>query len=131
MKPKFHLVFYTVFLLTIFVLAYFGLIPTELFFLPFFDSLGHFVLYGTWAYLCARVFTHSILTIGYFIFPAGILIITVIAVVEESFQAFFPLRTFSFFDMGWGILGILIACYIFNKRHINEEKANWKKDGGY
>lgn len=122
MKPKVHLVIYTSLLLSVFILAYFGLIPTELFFLPFFDSLGHFVLYGTWGYLCARVFTNSILTFGSFKIPAGILIITIIAVVEESFQAFFPLRTFSFFDMGWGILGIIVANYIFNKRYVKEKK---------
>jgi VanZ family protein len=42
------------------------------------------------------------------------MIIIPVAIVEELLQLFFPTREFSFFDMGWGILGILTACILKN-----------------
>lgn len=121
MKPNVKLVLYSVFLFIVFLSAYLGIIPTELAFIPFFDSMGHFILYGIWAYLFAKVFGHAILSFGKFVIPGGIFIVIIIAVAEESFQAFFPTRSFSFFDMGWGILGISLACIIFNRQKMGKK----------
>lgn len=121
MKPELKLALYSVFLFSVFLSAYLGFIPTELAFIPFFDSMGHFILYGIWGYLFAKVFDNAILSVGKFIVPAGVFIAIIIAVAEESFQAFFPTRSFSFFDMAWGILGISLACIIFNRRKIKEK----------
>lgn len=104
---------YTLLLLTIFLLAYLDLIPRGLKAIPFYDSLGHFVLYGTWGYLFGKVFS-KIIQIGSLNIPVGILIVTFIAIIEECLQSLSSVRTFSLFDLGWGILGIVFA-YILLK----------------
>jgi VanZ family protein len=116
MSSKLSLILYTAFLLTIFVLAYLRLIPTELNIIPFYDSIGHFTLYGIWAYLFARAFSQPVLLLGRFRIQLGIFIIIPIALVEESLQSLSRVRTFSLFDFGWGMLGILIAGIILDRR---------------
>ncbi len=93
----------------VFLLAYRGLIPTEIQLFPFYDSVGHCILYGTWAYLAAKSFPKRIYANGVFTIPFGIVLITVIAIIEESFQTLSPVRTFSLYDVGWGIVGSILA----------------------
>ncbi len=114
---------YTSLLLTIFLLAYLGLIPRGLKAIPFYDSLGHFVLYGTWGYLFGKVFS-KILQIGSLKIPTGIFIVTIIAITEECLQSLSSVRTFSLFDLGWGILGIFFAYILLklSKKGVHENR---------
>lgn len=116
MKTKIHLGLYTIVLLIIFLMAYLRYIPTEIFFFPFFDSLGHFVLYGFWGYFFARAFSTTIAFIGRIEIQRGILLVIPIAIIEESLQSLSAFRTFSFFDMAWGVFGIFVACLVMNYR---------------
>lgn len=121
MKWKIILFAYTFLLLIIFLLAYLGLIPTEIKFIPFYDSIGHFLLYGTWGYLFGRVFT-EMLEIGLLKISMGVFAVYLIAILEECLQPLSSLRTFSLFDLGWGILGIFFAYIILrlNKKEIHK-----------
>jgi len=127
MKWSFVLIIYTFILLSIFALAYCGYIPTQLNAIPYYDSIGHFVLYGLWGFLFAKTFEKPILTKNGFTVPLGILIIIMIAVIEEALQSLSPLRSFSLFDFLWGFTGILIACLIINMR-TNKRKLMVKSD---
>jgi hypothetical protein len=114
MKWRLGLGLYTAFILTVFLLAYLRFIPTQLNAVPYYDSIGHFVLYGTWGYFFARVFNRIVLRFDWIRVQFGILIIIPIATLEESLQSLSPVRTFSLFDLGWGCLGIMIACLIIS-----------------
>lgn len=115
MRWKTSLILYTLVLLVIFISAYLKLIPTEIKAVPFYDSIGHFVLYGIWGYLFARVFNKNALRSDSWFLPWGILLALTIAIVEESLQSFSAVRTFSLFDLGWGIVGILLALFVVNQ----------------
>ena len=115
MKWKNYFAVYTLFLLTIFVLAYMGHIPTKLNLIPFYDSIGHFVLYGTWGFLFAMAFSRPLAWVGKFAIQKGIFLVVPVAVVEECLQSLSPTRTFSLFDLGWGLLGITFAWLLANR----------------
>lgn len=104
---------YTIFILAIFTLAYMGLIPLEISKIPFYDSIGHFVLYGLWAYFAGMAFSKKIF-IGVSV-PKGILIVLLIAILEESLQSLSSIRTFSLSDMYWGFIGIAVAFLVTKK----------------
>ncbi|WP_333599903.1 VanZ family protein [Flavobacterium sp.] len=113
---KWYLGGYTLLILTIFALAYLKYIPTELNTIPDYDSIGHFVLYGIWGYLFAQTFNKPILSVAKVTVPLGTLLIIPIAITEECLQSLSPVRTFSWFDMGWGLLGITVACLVIHFR---------------
>ena len=121
MKWKLSLILYSLFLLVVFIAAYLELVPTEIKLVPFYDSVGHFVFYGIWGYLFAKVFSRKI-NIRIFVFPLGILLIICIAVLEESLQSLSTIRAFSIFDLGWGIIGILLGWLLLGKEKISVEK---------
>lgn len=112
MTRKTALLIYSAFIATVFVLAYFGLIPTKLHDIPYYDSAGHFILYGLWGWFFGRAFAKPLMQLGSFQIPSGIAVVIAIAVVEESLQQLSPLRTFSLTDLGFGLLGILTACIV-------------------
>jgi len=75
---------FALFLAVVFVGAYSGLIPTEIRAIPYYDSIGHFVLYGLLAYLAVTAYQRSLnvggtrvpiaiiavaLTVGLWFFP--------------------------------------------------------------
>jgi VanZ family protein len=105
---------YSAFILGIFILAYLGLIPTDIAIVPYYDSIGHFVLFGLWAYLFGRIFKRKLYIYDKYFIPLGSLIVLVIAVLDESSQWFSSIRTFSFLDLFWGVLGIAIAVVVIN-----------------
>lgn len=109
-------ILFTLFIIIISVLAYLGLLPTTIDAIPYYDSIGHFLLYGFWGYLFALVIPKSIIPRSGFIIPLGIVLASCVAIVEECFQSLSPIRTFSLTDLGCGLLGISLACVVFNAR---------------
>lgn len=114
MRAKVLLLAFSALTFTIFLLAYAGTIPTAYKAIPFYDEIGHFVLYGLWAYLAANVFHRTIVQIGSVAIPLGVGMTVLVAVLEESLQITSYNRVFSLSDMAWGIAGISIACILYN-----------------
>ena len=121
MNNKTQLVLYSFAMSLIVVLAYVGLIPTQLHQIPYYDSIGHFVLYGLWGYFLGKVFNKPIPIGRKFHLPQGIIVATAFAVIEESLQQFSPMRSFSLYDLGFGLLGIAASAVVLN-RHFRNRK---------
>ena len=118
MTKKMQLLTYSTLKGIIIVSAYFGLIPTRLHDIPFYDSAGHFVLYGFWGYFFGNAFDRPIASVANFQIPSGIIVTVIIAAIEEFLQQLSPMRSFSVADLGFGLLGIALACVILNlKQH--------------
>ncbi|HLA56098.1 MAG TPA: VanZ family protein [Flavobacterium sp.] len=120
MSARLILILYTAVIVTIFVSAYLGIIPTTLKSIPYYDSIGHFILYGIWGFCFGRVFTKATVSFGKLIIPLGIVIAFAIAIIEESLQNLSPIRTFSLSDLGCGLLGITAACLLLQFKKPNE-----------
>lgn len=114
MTPKLQLLAYSFLMAIIIVSAYFGLIPTRLHDIPFYDSAGHFVLYGLWGYFFGNAFRKPVFKILSLDIQTGILVALFIALVEELLQQLSPMRSFSLGDLMFGIVGIAIGCIALN-----------------
>ncbi len=114
MTKKTALLSYSAIILTIFALAYLGKIPTKLHSIPFYDSAGHFILYGLWGYFLGNYFNKPFISFRQYSIPAGIAAAVVIAVVEEFLQRLSPIRSFDYSDLAFGLTGIATACAILN-----------------
>lgn len=114
MTKKKQLAAYSTLMGIIMVLAYLGLIPTKLHDIPYYDFAGHFILYGFWGYFFGMAYSKHVLLIGKFNLQAGILIVLLIAVLEEFLQRLSPMRSFSLTDLSFGVSGIVLACIFLN-----------------
>jgi VanZ family protein len=114
MNKYFRLLVYSLVMAIIIFSAYVGAIPTRLHEIPFYDSAGHFVLYGFWGYFFGNAFSTPLLSIGNFRLQTGIAIAAPIAVTEEFLQQLSPMRTFSLYDLAFGLAGIALSCAILN-----------------
>ena len=114
----FFFILYALFIVTISILAYLNIIPTKQITIPYYDLVGHFILYGIWGYLFAIVFTRPMINGSKFILPWGIVVVSMITILEECLQSLSPVRTSSFSDLGCSMLGIIIALIIFNMKYM-------------
>lgn len=96
---------YTAFIALVLVGAYLDVIPTEIGFIPMYDSIGHFVLYGVWFYLLHEALSRKTV----WIIPTAFLILFPIVALEEIAQSFASTRTFSLVDLFWGFAGMVVA----------------------
>lgn len=108
---------YSLFIILISILAYLNVLPTKEIKIPYYDYAGHFILYGIWAYLAALAFNRSLFKS--FSFPIGIVVISVVTVIEEYLQSFSSVRTSSLSDLICSLLGITIALILFNRNRIS------------
>ena len=104
---------YFLLLLTIILLADTGYLPVkQLSKIPYYDTIGHFILYGIASFLSHRAFNRKMLVIFNLPLPLGPLIFSGFTVIEEMLQYFLPNRTFSLIDMGASLLGIVLFYWV-------------------
>lgn len=75
------------------------------------DWAGHFGLYGALAFLGTRAFSQRLRLAGRSI-PLALLVVMLLAALEELSQFWFPLRTPDWRDLGFGVLGSLIGTWL-------------------
>lgn len=114
MKAKTNLLLYSALVVAITTLAYLRLIPTKLNSIPYFDSAGHFVLFGFWGWFFAKAYPKNAFRITDFRIFSGTLIAIFIALTEELLQSLSSVRSCDPYDFIFGSLGILTACIVLN-----------------
>ena len=104
-------------------LAYANLIPRAIRFIPYYDSIGHFVLFGLLGVIAHYAFKRRRVPAFGRNIPLGPTLAIVFACIDESLQIFSYNRTFDLMDLFFGILGILffitLAWFIRNWRSID------------
>jgi hypothetical protein len=127
MKAKTALAIYSAIIVSITSMAYLRLIPTKLNSIPYFDSAGHFVLYGFWGWFFARAYPKTVLRLLGLNLFLGTLVATAVAILEESLQSLSSARSCDAYDFMWGFLGIITACVLLNKTASNNRKKIIRK----
>lgn len=79
---------------------------------PLADKIGHFVIYGIFAYLLTWAMPFRRVSLGRFSLPLGILIAVAFATLEEASQLFVARRTPDLLDLLMGYLGIYASTWI-------------------
>jgi VanZ family protein len=107
--------FYACLFLTILFLAYTGHLPSQLGRIPFYDKIGHVVLYSIAAYLGHRALNYRRLKLGTIVVPLFPLLFAIGTVTEELLQAFSPNRTLDAVDLIASFLGITLGYWLAEK----------------
>ncbi len=104
------LLFFVAFLLFVSFLAYNKWIPREIEVIPFYDSIGHFVLFGFLGLAAHYAFEQRRVLIFGMSVPLGPTLAVVYAFLDESLQVLSVNRTFDLSDLFFGVLGI--CCFV-------------------
>lgn len=107
-------VYASLFLIILF-LAYTGNLPPQLDRIPFYDKIGHVVLYSIATYLGQRVFGDRRVRLGAIAVPLFPFLFAIGTVTEELLQAFSPNRTLDAVDLIASFLGIALGYWLAKK----------------
>ena len=108
-------------LIFISLLAYTENIPTEIKMIPYYDSIGHFVLFGLLGLLAHYAVNRKCVTVYRVLIPVGPIFAVLYAMVDEFLQLLSDKRTFDVGDLSFGILGIFVfvsSVEYFRKRKV-------------
>ncbi len=117
MKNKRNIYFavaFFAFIVVVSVLAYLQILPTQYKHIPYYDSIGHFMLFGILGYLVHIACNRKHVTLFGFALPVAPVLVICYAIVDEVLQIFSSVRTFDLHDLGFGILGIA-SFYIIDR----------------
>ncbi len=120
-KWVYSAIFTMFFLVIVSGLAYLRLIPTEIKAVPYYDSIGHFALFGIFGFLVEMAFRGRKYELFSLYFPIGSILVALYATIDEILQTFSRNRAFDLHDLGFGLLGIIVA-YWFSKKLLNRER---------
>jgi len=76
------------------------------------DRIGHFVLYGTLAYLLTAAFPFRRVRLLRWSLPLGVVLALAFSGLEEFTQLFIASRTPDIFDLAAGWLGVYVSTWI-------------------
>lgn len=107
-KKHLLLIVASLLMIAITVLASKSLIPSEIARIPFYDSVGHFVLFGLLGVVAHYSFKRKRADVFGRILPIGPTLVIAYAFIDESLQAFSVNRNFDLIDLFWGVMGILV-----------------------
>jgi VanZ family protein len=94
------------------VLAYLGLIPHALKAIPYYDSIGHFILFGTLALVLDRVFGKKDVRLLGLRLPLALVSVALYAVGDEALQGLSSARTVDWRDLAAGLFGALLLSWL-------------------
>lgn len=104
-----YLISFALFFIVVTILANKGLIPAVLKVIPYYDSIGHFVLFGIYAFLAQMACKGR----KYKSIPIGSGMIAVYAIMDEFLQKLSPNRTFDLHDLFFSLLGVSVATFMY------------------
>lgn len=99
-------------LITIIVSAYLRIIPVKISTIPFYDTLGHFILLGIAAYLSHLALNKRRVDIFNIFLPLAPILVSIFTLIEEILQTLSPYRTFSISDLTADLCGIVLFAWL-------------------
>ncbi|WP_010680998.1 DUF817 family protein [Acetivibrio cellulolyticus] len=103
---------YFVVLLVIIVSAYMKIIPTKIAVIPFYDTIGHFILLGVTSYLLHKALGRKVIKNFNCSIPIGPVFVSIFVICEENLQRFSPNRTYDIVDLAANLSGILFFYWL-------------------
>jgi len=117
-------VFFLLLILGATILAYLKLVPTEIKNIPYYDSIGHFLLFGMLALSLDHALKRKMFHFNHFSFPIASFVVGLYAIIDESLQAFSNVRTIELSDLLFGFLGIACLTTLGRRLLINFPPQN-------
>jgi polysaccharide biosynthesis protein VpsQ len=106
------------FIILVSVLAYLQILPTQYKHIPYYDSIGHFMLFGILGFLAHIALDRKHFTIGSIKIPTASTLVACYAIADELLQLLSSVRTFDLWDLFFGVLGIM-SFYVIDRMIIS------------
>ena len=114
-------------LMSISISAYLKIIPVEISQFPYYDTILHFLLLGTAAYLSHLALNKRKIKILNIYLPVAPLIVSFFCVVDEIIQLFVPVRSFDLVELAADLCGVVLFTWLAERQNLNnsEKKQLW------
>lgn len=99
-------------LITIIISAYLRIIPVKISTIPFYDTLGHFILLEIAAYLGHLALNKRRVNILNISLPLAPILVSIFTLIEEMLQTLSPYRTFSISDLTADLCGVVLFSWL-------------------
>ncbi len=106
---------FSLFIAGVSIAADFRLIPTQVRGIPYFDKMGHFVLFGILAFFLHLALGGRALTLGRVRVPAAFLIVVAFTLLDEWQQSLSPYRAVDPADLAADWVGIALGVWLADK----------------
>lgn len=119
-RSVFLFVLMGLFIITVSIGADLRLLPLHFIAFPYYDKLGHFVLYGVLGLLLHLALRSRALSFWRLPIPMALLVVAALAVLDELQQSFMPARSFDAVDFAADMIGVLFFIGIANILRLRE-----------
>jgi polysaccharide biosynthesis protein VpsQ len=102
-------------LLTIIISAYLKMLPVKSLTIPFYDTIGHFILIGIAAFLSHLALNKRKINCLNLRIPHAAIIVSLLTLIEECLQKLSPNRSFDLLDLASDLCGIIIFTWLAEK----------------
>lgn len=116
--------FYFGILMTISASAYLRILPVKSSVIPFYDTIGHFVLIGLAAFFGHLALNKRRINCLNLSLPLAPSLAALCSIVDELLQRLSPYRTFDLTDLAADFVGILFFYWLAERWNINKSSAN-------
>ncbi|MCL1473740.1 VanZ family protein [Argonema antarcticum] len=118
--------FYFAVLITISISAYLKVLPVKSSTIPYYDTIGHFILLGMAAFFGHLALSKRKISVWSISIPLAPLLVAICCIADELLQTLSPNRSASFYDLAADWVGIaifyLLAERVKLKKSLGEEK---------
>ncbi|MBD2388426.1 VanZ family protein [Cylindrospermum sp. FACHB-282] len=102
-------------LLTIIISAYLKMLPVKSSTIPFYDTVGHFILIGIAAFLSHLALNKQRINYLNIALPLAPIIVSLLTLTEECLQKLSPNRSFDLMDLAADLCGIIFFTWLAEK----------------
>ncbi|MBD2605499.1 VanZ family protein [Scytonema hofmannii FACHB-248] len=103
-------------LMTIVISAYLKILPVKSSTIPFYDTIGHFVLIGIAAFLSHLALNKRRISLLIISLPLAPILVTFFTISEEFLQKLSPNRTFDLIDLASDFCGIVLFTWLAERQ---------------
>lgn len=111
--------FYLGILIAIIISAYLKILPVKSSVIPFYDTIGHFILIGIAAFLAHLALNKRSINCFNIPIPLAAIIVSLFTVTEECLQKLSPNRTFDLLDLVSDFCGIVLFTWLAERQKLN------------
>ena len=112
--------FYIGLIITIAVSAYLKILPAKNSTIPFYDTIGHFILIGFAGFLGHLALNKKAINILGLNIPQAPMLIGIFTFIEECLQNFSPHRSFDFVDLAANFSGLIFFTWLAEKVKVHQ-----------
>ncbi|MBD2186317.1 VanZ family protein [Planktothrix sp. FACHB-1375] len=118
--------FYFAILMSISISAYLKILPVKSSTIPFYDTMGHFILLGLAAFFGHLALNKRKINCGNIFIPIAPLLVVICCFIDELLQTLSPYRTASVSDLAADFVGIAVFYWLAERVKFKQSSKEQK-----